>query len=123
MQRDTMIQWLSDLAEEARQYTQVYHAWLEAGRAGNPVKRRLLERNMMDKQAQLEIFRRMGALSYDGAQEEEPQQVPADLLLYNEIENLAVYQALVQKAGDSPDGRMLLIKQLQIIQRLEAYQI
>lgn len=32
MQRDTMIQWLSDLAEEARQYAQVYHAWLEAGR-------------------------------------------------------------------------------------------
>ena len=32
MQRDTMIQWLSDLAEEARQYAQVYHTWLEAGR-------------------------------------------------------------------------------------------
>lgn len=78
---------------------------------------------MMDKQAQLEIFRRMGALNCNSAQEEEPQQVPADLLLYNEIENLAVYEALVQNAGDSPDSRMLLIKQLQIIQRLEAYQI
>lgn len=36
MQRDTMIQWLSDLAEEARQYAQVYHTWLEAGRGGEP---------------------------------------------------------------------------------------
>ena len=62
-------------------------------------------------------------MNCNSAQEEEPQQVPADLLLYNEIENLAVYEALVQNAGDSPDSRMLLIKQLQIIQRLEAYQI
>ena len=103
MQRDTMIQWLSDLAEEARQYAQVYHTWLEAGRGENPVKRRLLERNMMDKQAQLEIFRRMGALNCNSAQEEEPQQVPADLLLYNEIENLAVYEERGRQSGQ-PDA-------------------
>lgn len=121
MQDDTMRQWLSDLAQEAQQYRRVYEAWLEAGRAEGPVKRRFLERNMMDKQAQLEILKRMGAADFsDPSEEENPGEVSADLLLYNEIENLTVYEALALKAGDSPDSRMLLIKQLQIVQRLEA---
>ena len=39
-------EWLCDLEEEAVQYRKIYHARLSD--VMDPIKRRLLERNMMD---------------------------------------------------------------------------
>ena len=45
------------------------------------------------------------------------------MLLYNEIENEAVYAALEENLGESADSRKLRLKQRQIIERLMVYLI
>ena len=52
-------EWLEDLAEEARQYKTVYRELLEKTR--EPLKKRLLEKNMLDKEAQIRCLQRMGS--------------------------------------------------------------
>ena len=113
-------EWLEDLAEEARQYKTVYRELLEKTR--EPLKKRLLEKNMLDKEAQIRCLQRMG--SGNGILAEDPQaEVAPEVLLYNEIENEAVYAALEENLGESADSRKLRLKQRQIIERLMVYLI
>lgn len=113
-------EWLEDLAEEARQYKTVYRELLEKTR--EPLKKRLLEKNMLDKEAQIRCLQRMG--SGNGTPAEDPQtEIAPEVLLYNEIENEPVYAALEENLGESADSRKLRLKQRQIIERLMVYLI
>ncbi len=114
-------EWLEDLAEEARQYKIVYRELLEKTR--EPLKKRLLEKNMLDKEAQLRCLQRMGSGSGTLAEEDSQAEIAPEVLLYNEIENEAVYAALEENLGESADSRKLRLKQRQIIERLMLYLI
>ena len=110
-------EWLNDLEEEAAMYQKIYRERLSE--AADPLKRRLLERNMMDKQAQIRCLRAIGARG-GRSQDSEEEQIPWDLLLYNEIENQSTYAAL---AAWKKEAETVLEKQRQIVQRLIAYLI
>ena len=114
------MEWLGDLAEETVQYSRVYEKALE--QESDPLKRRLLERNMLDKQAQLKCLQQMGGV-VNGMENEQSAPISFKLLLYNEIENQAVYRSLEECLGSSPCTRQIRAKQLQIVQRLTAYLI
>ena len=108
-------EWLCDLEEEAVQYREIYRARLSD--VMDPIKRRLLERNMMDKQAQIQCLRALGARSR-AAEEPEEERISWDLLLYNESENQSTYAAL---AAWRKEAEPILAKQRQIVQRLMAF--
>ena len=114
-------EWLEDLAEEARQYKTVYRELLE--RTREPLKKRLMEKNMLDKEAQLRCLQRMGSGLGTPTEEDSQTEIAPKVLLYNEIENEAVYAALEENLGESPDSRKLRLKQRQIIERLMEYLI
>ena len=108
-------EWLCDLEEEAVQYREIYRVRLSD--VIDPIKRRLLERNMMDKQAQIKCLRALVAKGR-AAEEPEEERIPWDLLLYNEIENQSTYAALV---AWQKEAEPILAKQRQIVQRLIAF--
>ena len=108
-------EWLCDLEEEAIQYREIYRARL--AEVIDPIKRRLLERNMMDKQAQIQCLRALGAQGRVG-ETSEAETIPWDLLLYNEIENQSTYAAL---AAWQKEAEPILVRQGQIVQRLMAF--
>lgn len=121
MGQDITQEWLADLAEEAAQYREAYRRALDAEK--DSLRRRLLERNMMDKQSQLACLRRLGATERDSVPEEEGEAVSVRVLLYNEIENQSVYAALHSCLGPGEDMEQIRLKQQQIVQRLTAYLI
>ncbi|MBQ7916987.1 MAG: hypothetical protein IJ315_09435 [Firmicutes bacterium] len=115
-----MMEWLGDLAQEAVQYGRAYAQVLEEEQ--EPLKRRLLERSMLDKQAQLRCLQQLGAVVTEmDADSSEP--ISMKLLLYNEIENQAVYRSLELCLGVNPHIQQICAKQQQIVQRLTAYLI